>query len=93
MFFATFILILLSSFRQDRTNIIIVVEPVGLVGNRKNAGVAAAGLKAVGSKSCQPLLNGTMQAAPVFAKSTGQELPSIDNVSRELLTLLQDYVN
>ena len=37
------------SFMQDRTNVIIVVEPVGLVGNRKYADVAAAGLKAVGT--------------------------------------------
>ncbi|MBO5567849.1 MAG: hypothetical protein J6A79_02725 [Clostridia bacterium] len=29
----------------------IAVGPVGLVGNRKNAGVAAAGLKAVGSRA------------------------------------------
>ena len=42
---------LLFSLRQDRTHIIIVVEPVGLVGNRKNAGVAADGLKAVGSRA------------------------------------------
>ena len=40
-----------SYFRQDRTIIIIVVEPVGLVGNREYAGVAAAGLKAVGSRA------------------------------------------
>ena len=39
------------SFWQDRTNVIIVVEPVGLVGNRKYADVAAAGLKAVGSRA------------------------------------------
>ena len=41
----------LISGRKDRTNIIIVVEPVGLVGNRKNAVIAAAGLKAVGSRA------------------------------------------
>ena len=37
------------SLRQDRTNIVIVVEPVGLVGNREYASLVAAGLKAVGS--------------------------------------------
>ncbi len=37
------------SFRQDRTNIIIVVVPVGVVGNRGYAALAADGLKAVGS--------------------------------------------
>ena len=38
-----------------------------------------------GQQCCQPLLNGTMQAAPIFAKSTGLKLLSIFNVSREQL--------
>ena len=36
---------------QDRTNIIIVVEPVGLVGNWEYVAVATGGLKAVGSRA------------------------------------------
>ena len=38
-------------FLQDRTNIIIAVEPVGLVGNREYTAVAADGLKAVGRRA------------------------------------------
>ena len=38
-------------FLQDRTNVFIAVEPVGLVGNRGYAAVAADGLKAVGSRA------------------------------------------
>lgn len=45
------IVTLLLSFRQDRTNIIIVLEPVGHIGKWKNPAVAVAGLKAVGSSA------------------------------------------
>ena len=47
----TLLIVFFTFYLQDRTNIIIVVEPVGLVGKRKSAAVATAGLKAVGSRA------------------------------------------
>ena len=45
----TLLIVFFTFYLQDRTNIIIVVEPVGLVGNREYAAAAAGGLKAVGN--------------------------------------------
>ena len=77
-------------------SIIIAVEPVGLVGDREYAvprGLAlrrrcSGRFESGGQPCCQLLLNGPVQAAPVFDKSTGQKERRVDGYVMKFTIIL-----